>query len=119
MSITRQDITNVRIASYLLPNPGGVVVRDLLFEIETLLDKTENLQQKNIELHDTLCGVKRELRAQVMDKNKDGSPYPCKSGKHFWFEKKDADKCCNGFKRILNVSEWVNVEELRKDETKV
>lgn len=26
----------------------------------------------------------------------------CKSGNHFWLNQEDADKCCNGFVRILD-----------------
>lgn len=27
--------------------------------------------------------------------------HTCKSGRHVWFNKDDADKCCNGYTRIL------------------
>lgn len=36
----------------------------------------------------------------------------CKSGMHEWFYPEDAQKCCNGFKRILvigNISECSNI----------
>lgn len=27
----------------------------------------------------------------------------CKSGRHYWLNKDDAEKCCNGFRRCLDV----------------
>lgn len=27
--------------------------------------------------------------------------YKCKSGRHAWLNRGDADKCCNGYRRVL------------------
>ncbi|MBU4220819.1 MAG: hypothetical protein KKA10_04225 [Euryarchaeota archaeon] len=29
--------------------------------------------------------------------------HKCKSGNHTWLFKEDADKCCNGFRRVLAI----------------
>lgn len=29
--------------------------------------------------------------------------YECKTKRHVWFNREDAEKCCNGYKRILVV----------------
>lgn len=31
--------------------------------------------------------------------------YRCKSGKHWWLSKEDAEKCCNGYKRVLCIGD--------------
>jgi len=31
--------------------------------------------------------------------------FQCKSGNHWWLGQADAEKCCNGFKRVLIVAE--------------
>jgi len=28
-------------------------------------------------------------------------PHKCRSGNHAWLFKEDAEKCCNGFRRVL------------------
>ena len=35
----------------------------------------------------------------------------CKSGKHFWTNPADAEKCCNGYKRILVLGGGDNQQE--------
>jgi len=35
----------------------------------------------------------------------------CKSGRHEWFNQADADKCCNGFLRILVLGGGDNQQE--------
>ncbi len=30
--------------------------------------------------------------------------HKCKSGQHLWLFKEDADKCCNGFRRVLVIN---------------
>ncbi len=40
--------------------------------------------------------------------------YFCKSKKHVWSNKEDAEKCCNGYKRVLVVRN-INDEALPED----
>ena len=35
----------------------------------------------------------------------------CKSGKHFWTNPADAEKCCNGYKRVLVLGGGENQQE--------
>ena len=35
----------------------------------------------------------------------------CKSGKHFWTNPADAEKCCNGYKRVLVLGGGDNQQE--------
>lgn len=35
----------------------------------------------------------------------------CKSGRHFWLNPADADKCCNGYRRILVLGGGDNQQE--------
>jgi hypothetical protein len=49
----------------------------------------------------------------------------CKSGKHEWTRKEDAEKCCNGYERLVGVGlrngksyfqhYWSKIEEKNKD----
>ncbi len=41
--------------------------------------------------------------------------YLCKSGKHTWLSKADADKCCNGFRRMLVIGNVAGVESMGAD----
>lgn len=34
--------------------------------------------------------------------------YQCKSGRHYWLNPEDADKCCNGFSRVLIIGAGAN-----------
>jgi hypothetical protein len=31
--------------------------------------------------------------------------YTCKNGRHTWFNQDDADKCCNGYARVLAIEQ--------------
>lgn len=35
----------------------------------------------------------------------------CKSGRHWWLNKEDAEKCCNGYRRILVLDGGHNQQE--------
>jgi len=41
-------------------------------------------------------------------------PY-CKSGKHFWVSAKDAQKCCNGYKRVIRIPADASCDAVNAD----
>jgi hypothetical protein len=41
--------------------------------------------------------------------------YKWKSGQHAWFSKEDAEKCCNGFRRILVIGSLIGVDRSGAD----
>lgn len=38
--------------------------------------------------------------------------HKCKTGKHYWLKKEDADKCCNGYVRVLTFNSGNNQQRL-------
>jgi hypothetical protein len=41
--------------------------------------------------------------------------YKCKSGQHAWLFREDAEKCCNGFRRILMIGSLTGVDRRGAD----
>ncbi len=41
--------------------------------------------------------------------------YLCKSGLHTWLSKVDAEKCCNGFRRVLIIGSLTGVDRRGAD----
>lgn len=41
------------------------------------------------------------IRCELLRYEKSGEIMKCKLGNHEWIHQEDADKCCNGYKRIL------------------
>lgn len=41
--------------------------------------------------------------------------YKCKSGLHAWLFREDAEKCCNGFRRILMIGSLTEVDRRGAD----